>query len=60
MSMLFGTVSENDLENINRKIKAMVNNQDQIIHALDVCLSVLKLTRIQVVENKRFIMDLSQ
>ena len=56
-STLFGTVSENELDNINRNIKALASNQEQIIHDLDVSLSVLNLTRMQVTEN-RSIMDL--
>ena len=58
MSSLFGTVSENDLENIDRNIKALAGNQKRIIHDLDVSLSVLNLTRMQVSENRRSIMDL--
>ena len=58
MSTLFGPVSENDLENINRNIKTLANNQGQIIHDLDVSLSILNLTRMQVAENRRSIMDL--
>ena len=58
MSTLFGTVSENELDNINRNIKALARNQQQIIHDLDVSLSVLNLTRMQVSENRRSIMDL--
>ena len=58
MSTLFGTVSENELDNINRNIKAFASNQEQIIHDLDVSLSVLNLTRMQVTENRRSIMDL--
>ena len=57
MSTLFGTVSENELDNINRNIKALASNQEQIIHDLDVSLSVLNLTRMQVAENRRSIMD---
>ena len=45
MSTLFGTVSGSDLENIDRNIKALANNQEHIIHDLDVSLSVLNLTR---------------
>ena len=33
MSTLFGTVSENELDNINRNMKALASNQEQIIHA---------------------------
>ena len=58
MSTLFGTVSENELDNINRNIKALASNQQQIIHDLDVSLSVLNLTRMQVSENRRSLMDL--
>ena len=58
MSTLFGTVSESDLENIDRNIKVLAHNQEQIIHDLDVNLSVLNLTRMQVIENRRSIMDL--
>ena len=58
MSSLFGTVSEDDLENINRNIKNLAENQEQIIHDLDMSLSILNLTTIQVAENRRSIMDL--
>ena len=58
MSTLFGTVSENELDNINQNIKALASNQEQIIHDLDLSLSVLDLTRMQVTENRRSIMDL--
>ena len=58
MSSLFGTLSENDLENINRNVRTLATNQKQIIHDLDVSLSVLNLTRSQVVENRRSIMEL--
>ena len=36
----------------------MAKNQEQIVHDLDVSLSVLNMTRIQVSENMRSIMDL--
>ena len=58
MTTLFGTVSEKDLENINRNIKSLASNHKQIIHDLDVSLSVLNLTRMQITENRRSIMDL--
>ena len=58
MSSLFGTLSESDLEDINRNVRKLAKNQKQIIHDLDVSLSVLNLTRSQVAENRRSIMDL--
>lgn len=58
MSTLFGTISENDLENINRNIDVLAENQEQIVHDLDMSLSVLNMTRLEVSENRRSIMDL--
>ena len=57
MSTLFGSVSENELNNINRNIKTL-SKQQQIIYDLDVSLSVFNLSRMQVSENRRSIMDL--
>ena len=48
MSTLFGTVSESDLENINRNIKNLAENQAQLIHDVDMSLSILNLTTIHV------------
>ena len=39
MSSLFGTLSENDIENINRNVRTLATNQKQIVHDLDVSLS---------------------
>ena len=58
MSTLFGTISESDLDNINENINILAKNQEQIVHDLDMSLSVLNMTRIQVSENRRSIMDL--
>ena len=58
MRSLFGTLSEDDLENLNRNIKNLAENQEQIIHDLDMSLSLLNLTTIQVAENRISIMDL--
>ena len=41
MSTLFGSLSENDLENINRNIDVLAENQEQTVHGLDMSLSVL-------------------
>ena len=58
MSKLFGTMSESDLENINENINILATNHEQIVHDLDMSLSVLNMTRIQISENRRSIMDL--
>ena len=53
-----GTLSEKDLENMNKNINVLATNQERIIHDLDISLSVLNLTSKQVAENRRSIMDL--
>ena len=58
MHTLIGTLSEKDLENINKNINVFATNQERIIHDLDISLSVLNLTSKQVAENRRSIMDL--
>ena len=58
MSTLFGTVSADELYNIKKNIKALASNQKHIIHDFSVSLSVLNLTRLQVAEKRRSIMDL--
>ena len=55
---LIGFLSEKDLENINKNINVLANNQERIIHHLDISLSVLNLTSKQFAENRRSIMDL--
>ena len=54
----FGTVSESDLESVNRNVNILARNQKRVIHDLKACMSVLNLTRVQVIENRRSIMDL--
>ena len=58
MHTLIGTLSEKDLENINKNINVLASNKERIIHDLDISLSVLNLTSKQVAENRRSIMDL--
>lgn len=58
MNFLFGTITETDLDNINRNIRDLAENQENIIHNLEQSLTVLNLTRVQVRENRRAIMDL--
>ena len=58
MSLLFGTVSENDLEQIDRSIEALATNQKQIIHDLETTMSVLNLTRFELARNRRSLMEI--
>ncbi len=58
MSLLFGTVSDLDLENIRRSVKDLAKNQENIIHNLEQSMTLLNLSRIQIAENRRAIMDL--
>lgn len=58
MSVLFGVVTETDLENINRNIKTLAENQKQIIHDLKETVSVVRLNQEHISENRRAIIDL--
>ena len=57
MSSLFGTLSQNDIENIKKNIDILSDKQEKIIHELDMSLSILNSTRMQVSENRRSIMN---
>ena len=58
MSFLFGTVSEDDLEEIDKNVRIIAQNQENIIHDLEVGLSLLNMSRVEIAENRRNIMDL--
>ena len=55
---LFGVLGQSDLDNINRNIDILADNQERIVHDLDMSLSILNITQMQVTENRRSIMDL--
>ena len=52
LSFLFGTVSEVDLENIQRALKNLANNQQSIMHILNDQMSILNVSRTQIAENR--------
>ena len=58
MSLLFGTVSDVVLENIRRSLQDLATNQENIIHNLEQSMTIFNLSRIQIAENRRAIMDL--
>ena len=60
LSLLFGTVSDVDLENIRRYAEDLDSNQENIIHNLEQSKTILNLSRIEIAENRRAIMDLVQ
>ena len=57
MSLLFGTLSETDLENIQKSVQDLARNQQSIIHSLEQSMTLLNLSRIQIAENRHAIMD---
>ena len=57
MSLLFGTVSDLDLEMIQRSVHDLATNQESIIHNLEQSMTLLNLSRIQIAKNRRAIMD---
>ena len=60
MSLLFWTVSDVDLENIRRSVEDLALNQESIIHNLEQSMTILNLSRVEIAENRRAIMDLVQ
>lgn len=58
MHWIFGVITETDLDNINRNLNDLAENQESIIHNLEQSLTILNLTRVQVQENRRAILDL--
>ena len=60
MSMLFGTVSDVDLETIRRSVEDLALNQESIIHILEQSMTILNLSGVEIAENRRAIMELVQ
>ena len=58
VSLLIGTVSELDLEMIQRSVLDLATNQESIIHNLEQSMTLLNLSRIQIAVNCLAIMDL--
>ena len=58
MSSLFGTLTQTDLDNINKNINILSDNQENIVHDLEMSLSILNVTKMQINENRRSNMDL--
>ena len=52
MSLLFGTVSDLDLEVIQRSVHDLAMSQESITHNLEQSRTLLNLTRIQIAENR--------
>ena len=57
MNLIFGILSETDLENIQHSVQDLARNQQSIIHSLEQSMILLNLSRIQIAENRRAIMD---
>lgn len=58
MSFLFGTVSDADLTHIQNSVNDLAKNQGRIIHNLEHSITILNLSRVQISENRRAIIDL--
>lgn len=55
MSVLFGTLSEEDISSIKSNIRVLAENQNKISHVLTENLSILNVTRIEVSQNRQAI-----
>ena len=51
-SILFGTVSEDELESVNRNLKRLSNNQETLTHVLNESLSLMNISRNEIRENR--------
>lgn len=56
-SVLFGTLTEDDLNKINNNVRLLHENQVNIIHDLEQSMTLLNLSRVQISENRRAIID---
>lgn len=55
---LFGLVTADDLEKVQKNIASLAHNQQKIMHVVEESLSILNMTRMEVSENRQAIMDL--
>ena len=58
MSFLFGTLDENDIKDVRRGINDLSKNQQSIIHVLEEQMTILNVSRVQISENRKEIIDL--
>ena len=58
MSFLFGTLDENDIEDVRRGINDLSKNQQSVIHVLEEQMNILNVSRVQISENRKAIIDL--
>ena len=52
LSVLFGTVSESDLDAIQTNVQKLAANQKDIVHVLEQSLSILNVSKLQIKENR--------
>lgn len=55
LSFLFGTLTSSDVEKITSNIKVFMRNQKTIAHVLNESLSVVKISRKRILENRQTI-----
>ena len=58
MSFMFGTITDTEIGHIERSVIDIAKNQKKIIHNLEQSMTLLNLSRVQISENRRAIMDL--
>ena len=60
LSALFGTVSEDELNDIRSNIKKLYKNQLKVVHSVDKTSTTLRVTQGQVIENRQTLNDVIQ
>ncbi|MET0106093.1 MAG: hypothetical protein ABW072_13270, partial [Sedimenticola sp.] len=58
LSFLFGTLSESDLQDVRKAINDLSGQQQSIIHIIEDQMTILNVTRVQISENRKAIIDL--
>ena len=58
MSILFGIISESDLQDIRRALNELSKNKIDIVHMLEEQMSILNVSRTQIAENRMALLDI--
>ena len=58
MHFLFGTVTDGDLRVIRSNVNKLAKNQEEISHVVQVSLSIINTSRVQISENRQAINNL--
>ena len=58
LNFLFGTLTQNDLDIVQKHISTLETNQQNIVHVLEDSLTILNMSRIEIAENRHSINEI--